>query len=688
MTTGLPSPPHKRARLGRALDSVVLATWPTVDPALIADSEDRQRFEKLKDAVELYAGGALVADVIILARVGERWFHRLVRRCQAIAPDGRPWGFRCLVMRSAGGAPVRTKPRDEQTSCASAGYGGYFRRLLRAHPAIESGTVAALKRQGKDRLMPNTLDFRGVHRIFLRECRRAGLTDDDYPFNTESQARAPLRKWLKTDFMTVHAVSWFAHEVSPDAAQSAAYGQGTGQDTRLEEPYAAWQIDEMTVDALARYQIVNETGDTDDVDLDRFMVIRVIALGSSANLSWGLVLARQVAAHDLVAVLWDAIHGHEKAEAVIPGLEYNPDGGFPATAIPALQYKVPLVIYVDNALAHLADALQRLVTALWGATIRIGRPGVPQERAEVESQIKLMTHQLLHQLPATTGSHPRAGVRKRAKRPVQHRLVASELAHTIDVYLANKNGLPAAAARYIAPLERLRRQQEAGVIKVNTLPIALRRAHLFYSPAKVTVRADLKRGRRPFVNFMGVRYTSEQLQRSFGLVGKVFSARCDPRDLRTVWLYERDSGHEWGELNAMGRWGKFPHDMRIRKLFLLLKRKAELGERADDAPLEQLYQYLRQRAPSDRRDATRLAYLMRYLEAWTDAPDAGVQEACHAWRAAEEAANDAQTLVFIDEIAQKVADDTRQRREEAAAQAEAVPRVLTLVPVARRRIRR
>jgi len=688
MTTALPSPPHRRTRLGRALDLAALESWPTVDPSQIANIEDRHRYEKLKDAVELYAGGALVADVILVARVGQRRFYRLLARCLAFAPDGRPWGFRCLVTRTAGAAPVRIKARDEQTSRASAGYGGYFRRLLREYPKIESGLVAALKRQGKDRLMSNTLDFRGVHRTFLRECKEAKLTDDDYPFNTESQARVPLRKWLKTDFMAVHAVSWFAHEVSPDAAQSAAYGQGSGQDTRLEEPYAAWQIDEMTADVLARYQIVNETGDTDDVDLDRFMVIRVIALGSSANLSWGLVLARQVAAHDLIAVLWDAIAGHGKAEAVVPGLDYNPDGGFPATAIPQLQYAVPSVIYVDNALAHLADALQRLVTTLWGATIRIGRPGVPQERAEVESQIKLMAHQLLHQLPATTGSHPRAAVRKRAKRPVQHRLVASELAHTIDVYLANKNGLPAAAARYIAPLERLRRQQDAGAIKVNTLPVALRRAHLFYSPAKSTVRADLKRGRRPFINFMGVRYTSEQLQRSFGLVGKVFSVRCDPRDLRTVWLYERDTGHEWGALNAMGRWGKFPHDMRIRKLFLLLKRKAELGERADDAPLEQLYQYLRNRAKTDRRDATRLAYLMRYLEAWTDAPEAAVQEACHAWRAAQEAANDAQTLVFVDEIAEKVADDKRRHREEAAAQAEVVPRVLTHVPVARRRIRR
>jgi len=44
--------------------------------------------------------------------------------------------------------------------------------------------------------------------------------------------------------MAARAASWFANEVSPAAARSAGDGQETGKDTRLEEPYAHWQIDE------------------------------------------------------------------------------------------------------------------------------------------------------------------------------------------------------------------------------------------------------------------------------------------------------------------------------------------------------------------------------------------------------------------------------------------------------------
>ncbi len=687
MTTALPSPPHKRARLARALDIVALEQWPIVDASQIKNPIDRKRFEDLKCAIELYAAGELVRKVIVVARVSERWFYRLVINCARPAPDGRPWGYRAIVARTARTAPIRRKERIE-TSNPSAGYGGCFRKLLRDKPEIESGMVSALRRLGKDQLQPHKLDFRGVHRVFIRECKKAGLTEDDYPLNTEAKARQPLKHWLKADFMSRHAVAWLGLEVSPDAAQAAAYGQGNGQDTRIEEPYSAWQIDEMTIDVQAVYRFLTETGGIDDLVLDRCMVIRVIALGSSVNLSWQMVVARQVAAHDLTSLMWDAVNGHRPAERVIPGLDYHEDGGYPSTVFSELRHRVPSVIYLDNALAHLADAFQRLIMFLWGAVVRVGRPGVPQERADVEAQIGVMARQLLHQLPGTTGSRPTSGLRKRAKRMATHRLDVAELEHTIDVYLANRNGLPTAAARYSSPLALLGRQIEAGQIQANTLPVGRRRAHLFYSPMAVTVRVDLKRGRRPFVNFLGVRYSSAGLQRSFAMVGKVLTARCDPRDLRTIWLYDPITGHEVDVLHALGRWGKFPHDMRIRKLFLLLKRKAEFGERADDQPLEQLYAYLRSSAPHDRRDATRLTYLMHYLESWVDPLDPGITKAAVAWREAQERLGEAETLPLMNESREMQEDVEDARIVSPARVADTSPRVvLTFAPTSRRRVR-
>ncbi len=175
MATTLPSAPHRRARLARAIDAAVLETWPIVDVSQIANLDDRRRFERLKSAVELYSSGATVQDVIRLAIVDVRWFYRLLEKCEEIAPDGRPWGFRALVRRSCDKTPVRVKARVDDPNKPSSGWSGSFRKLLADKPEIEVRLIGAIRRLGKDRLSPNTLKFRGVKRIFLRECHNAGF---------------------------------------------------------------------------------------------------------------------------------------------------------------------------------------------------------------------------------------------------------------------------------------------------------------------------------------------------------------------------------------------------------------------------------------------------------------------------------------------------------------------------------
>lgn len=684
------------------LDETELKSWPPVDEEQILDADDRARYRRLAGAVEDYAQGRSLAKVLEKAKVGRRRFFRLIALCRAVGADGRVHGMRALVERSCIRTPVRTTGRSEHEGLKeTAGYGGLFRKLLRDYPDIEPKLVAVLRRKGQHRLSPNTLNFRLVHRAFVKICGEVGLTEGEYPLNTVSQGRASLRRWLKTDFMSRHAVAWFAAEVGPGAAQAAAYGQGTGQDTVPEPLYAAWQIDEQTVDAHARYDMVGDTGEIHSVEAERFQVIRVVEIRAGAQLAWSMVLARQVSAADLIAVLWDAVNGQEPARQAVPGLSYQPGAGFPATVIEELRFALPSVIYLDNALSHLAEALQRLVMDLWGAKVRLGRPGVPQERAKVESEIRQLTHRLIHQLPAATGSSPRSALRKRAKRELKHFVITAELAHCIDTYLANLNTMPSAACHYDSAFHWIRRQLEAGRIQLVYLPVSKRCPHLFYPPTIGAVRADMDRGRRPFVNFLGVRYSSDALSKCFNLVGSRFAIRCDPRDLRVIWLYELGSGHEWGPLQALGRWGAFPHDLRIRKMFLLFKRKAEFAEGPADEPLERLYAHLRDGASRSRQEATRLAYLMTYLERWTDAPES-IANACHVWRAAQDAANDAASLALPPPV--DVPSDASQAQAghpkpgpdaglaqtaaPAAVEAPTAPaaRVMAFAPIARRRV--
>lgn len=270
------SPTARGAIRNARLDETELASWPTVDESQISNADDLARYRRLARAMESYSQGRSMDKVLEQAKVSSRRFFKLLERCRSTAADGQPFGLRALVGRSCISTPVRrTERKDNPKQKETAGYGGLFGKLLREHPDIEQELVQRLRRKGRHRLAPNTLNFRFVHRMFIDICK-AELREDEYPLNTRSQGRAPLRRWLKKDFMSRHAVAWMAAESGPDAAQVASYSQGSGQDTAALPIYKAWQIDEQTVNVLARYDMVGESGEVESLDTERYQVIRVV----------------------------------------------------------------------------------------------------------------------------------------------------------------------------------------------------------------------------------------------------------------------------------------------------------------------------------------------------------------------------------------------------------------------------
>src|SRR6218665_1642519 len=418
-------------------------------------------------------------------------------------------------------------------------------------------------------------------------------------------------------FFPKHCTSLVVAELGEKGAQPFVYQGGDGSAIKLANPYEVWQIDEVTIDAPARYELPNWSGDWEQLDLRRSSAIRVIETGATTTLAWKFILAAQPTVEELLMVLWDAMNGPPKSPPAVPELDYMERAGFPANVHPILRFAVPKVIELDNALSHLAASLQRLVTGTMGAVVRLGAPRTPQARGKIEAKFKLQAQRVLHQLPSTSGSGPQDPVRKKAEVAVNQRVRVDELEHVLDVYIANENATAAAGAGYEAPLERLRRQISSEAIRINYLPAVQRKAHFFNSLHKVRLIVDTNFKRRPFVNFLGVRYSSEQLQRAYPLANQALWVRFDPRDLRVLLLF-LDDGSEFGALTAMGQWGNFQHDLRVRKLFLKLKRKGELGARPEDTPLEALFQHLRAGAPRDRTKALQLAHFIANLSRPTE----------------------------------------------------------------------
>jgi len=83
-----------------------------------------------------------------------------------------------------------------------------------------------------------------------------------------------------------------------------------------------------------------------------------------------------------------------------------------------------------------------------------------------------------------------------------------------------------------------------------------------------TIRGNMKEGKRPYVEILGVRYTSEILSQQPELIGKKLVIYIDPQDGRFAHAYFADKGEELGLLDAKGFWGRTPHTLEMRKAIL------------------------------------------------------------------------------------------------------------------------
>lgn len=609
MTTIRLSPACERKLLRLPALYQKLENWPCTEESLLL-GQARTRHQKLSKAIELYFAGHSATEIQAATGCKRGYFVRLFGRCLELHPDGKIWGLRALV-KGVRVKKVRRQAPLKDFAKPTAGFMGAMSKLMEEHPNLDKDLAYALTTARKMAPSLNRYNMRWAHKSFLSLLKERGVTLDQYPFNTKEQARRTFRDWMKKCFLPVHARAWTRAEQGDAAGQVVDYQSGDGSQTTPLVPYRVWQLDEVLVDVAARYELPNGRGDWESLDLARCSAILCIESGLSTVLSGRLVLAAQATVEDVLRVIWDAINGPPAVGGAVPGLELLDGAGFPASVNPTLRFAIPQVFMLDNALAHLADPLQEALAGVCGVVVKLGRPKTPQARAQVEAQFKLLAQRVLHQLPATTGSGPLDPVRKKAAVKVSQRLRTDELEQVINVYLQNQNATASAGAGYISSLERLRRQLEAGAFKPTYLPVNKRKAHFFNTIHPVTVKVDLANKRLPFINFLGARYTSEALQRLYTANARMW-VRFDPSDLRVLLAFMPD-GAEFGPLTACGKWGLFPHDVRIRKLFLRLKRDSELGLRPEDEPLEALFAHLRAGAPRDRKKALQLAYLVDYM---------------------------------------------------------------------------
>ncbi|WOB05898.1 hypothetical protein [Piscinibacter gummiphilus] len=196
--------------------------------------------------------------------------------------------------------------------------------------------------------------FRNAHKDFLDACREdCGLGAEDYPFTSGDRGFRAFKKWMKEAYLPRHLSRWVRDSYGPAAGQAQDYAEGDGESKRLLGPYKVWQLDEVDLDVNARCTLPAPKRGEISAPLHRLSELRLVDVGSGAVLSRRLVVSKKVAANDVLIVLWDAISGPPEVPKVYPSPP-KPEADYPVNLFPELRFALVDLLYLDNALAHLA----------------------------------------------------------------------------------------------------------------------------------------------------------------------------------------------------------------------------------------------------------------------------------------------------------------------------------------------
>lgn len=603
------------------LRRVDLETAPTVETSALLAAY-RKRFERYVKAVHRVAKG-LSPEKAAGRTLSARHLRYLISQFMSFDPvDGRIRGYRALSAFSRGVEYQRVLPIRK-----GSGLAGAIQYVMRyqivknstgeGEQTIEERLIDYLNGEGEyHETRPNKVLWKPLQDEFVSLCIASGLTEQDYPLCHQERGLRALKEWHKKVYMPRHSARAVRAEHGPDAATASAQA-ASSLFAIPKQPYDEWQIDAYCINCRARYAVLDEAGHWHDLELSRYWLLCLIdAASPCATLSWRIVLDAKPSQDDVMALIWQALDGQPKADRVLWDkdnehyVDYQDGWGYPSVVIPALRFATGVTLNIDNALEHLGNNLRNTVQATCGMSASFLQGRVPKGRAQIEAAFAALTRQLLRQVPASTGSNPLDPIRKIADRPVHRRLLIAELSHAMDLYFARRNGEPIQGSAGKASLQYLRDAVERRSLRPVYLSEEKRRAHFFGPRDERPVITGPSRSAH--INFDYVRYKGDCLKRYEGYrSGSVLViVRADPADLRTLRLFELKSGAEIGIVKAEGRWGRLPHDRRIRAMH---HKYSDGSSRWKTDPLRALYAHLRGIAPKDKRAATELAHMHQYL---------------------------------------------------------------------------
>lgn len=608
----------------RDRQSLRLDDWPSLDEHTLATSI-RQVFEQRRSAVQAYARGDQIEQIVATSSVNRSTLLRLVQRAEQAHPDGRLWGYRALVPH------VRVQPYKRSLPARAlvhtkAGNAGAFSQLLQRYPAlmkqlrseIDGGNVKLLPGGELGRLA----GVKAAAGRFQRRCRELGLGAADYPFNQQDKAIRSLARTLKAWMMEDFDLA--AHSAGARLKPTSALREQPDRATA--DAFDTVEFDAHKMDVRLKVIDRDPLGGEQSYEIERVWLLAIIDVATRCILGYTLCLQRECSRFDAIDTFKRALTPASAPSLTLPGLELLPSGGFVSLALAQTRHACWRQIRLDNARAHLAATSLDVICEALGCVADFGPAYSPDDRPFIERFFGTVTTTLSRRLPgalqgkATTAQPGHAALQRLLDPADTLRLMVTvqELEELLHVTVWNYHGTPHSGLGGLTPLEMMHRH----VLGIGREPVRLRRLpqplrdhpELLHDAHSCRVRGNVARGERPYITFYHVRYTSEQLSHRSDLIGQHLLIRFDHTDLRRLTASTPD-GQFLQELLASGPWRTEAHSLRLRQQVFKAKRARTLDFSATDNPIEAFLALRRTQAPKRRRSASDIAQVQRERKA-------------------------------------------------------------------------
>jgi hypothetical protein len=546
-----------------------LSTWP-MPPMLTLAPHEILMFDKRRQAVEMYAHGISFAEIVCTTGVVASEVRRMVNRCVSMADAGAIYGFTALLPHSRIAGYTRIKPITRVAGTLSSGCAGALEMVLQKFPEVKT-LIEGL--YFKDPSFAEAHEVRipitQLHKRFVQLLRQKGFSDADWPFNTSNVGYNALATYCRKLRLEDASQSMGARSGS-EALRRQRIENGTVRLLNVLRPYSFMDLDFHKIDAASTIVVENALGVELEVPVSRWH-IGVICCEFSHAISGVYVSLETTPSSDCTLETLDSALRPGAFPIGDPRAEFVPDGKVLVhQLIPALEWQSFSVLRVDNAWSNCANDVVNNIIETVGCAVQFGPVRAWWTRHTIERLFGALERRGLQRLPSTYGAGVADSRRQDpAAQATRFKIRLSDLVALIHFYVREHNLSQTKALHHSSPVKVLERSLELPKSGFFSAPLpreTQRRDGLLQHIEEVTVRGNVKKGKRPYFVSDGCVYRNEELSNAYYLIGKKLVIHVCRRDCRVVDAFVKDTGEDLGRMQPERKWANHRCSWRLRKL--------------------------------------------------------------------------------------------------------------------------